>query len=441
MPTPAVPVKMKIVSGGQTGVDRAALDAALSLGVPAGGFCPAGRRAEDGPIPRHYPVQELPGAGYVERTAANVREADGTVIFHPGLVQGGTRATADFCREMKKPALLLDARQHSPESAARALEDFVRQNRIVILNVAGPRRSQWPAGSDYTRAVLAIFLRSWNAGPPPKISFVVPAHNEEHELPATLRALRAAADQAGESYELLVVDDASTDATAEIARSFDARVLTVQHRQIAAARNAGGRAARGEILFFVDADTHIAPEHVSGALEVIAAGGVGGGARVAMEGQLPVFTRLLVGLFSALYFGAGLGAGAFLFARRESFAQAGGFDEQYFAGEEVYFSLALRRLGRFRILPRPVVTSARKLRMHRPGFLFGQTLLILAGGPRALRKRERLALWYDGKRERPKPAPIPSPTPPSLGEESIRPEQAAIGAPAAIEVEPTVAGD
>ena len=88
---------MKIISGGQTGVDRAALDAALSLGVPTGGWCPEGRLDECGIIPPHYPLQELPGGGYMERTARNVSDADGTAIFHPGSLQGGTKATADFC--------------------------------------------------------------------------------------------------------------------------------------------------------------------------------------------------------------------------------------------------------------------------------------------------------------------------------------------------------
>lgn len=391
---------MKIISGGQSGVDRAALDAALSLGVPAGGFCPAGRVAENGIIPPHYPVEELPGGGYVERTARNVSDADGTAIFHPGSLRGGTMATADFCAEMNKPHLLIAVGETSPQEAARRLEEFVLKNQIAILNVAGPRLSQWPQGYDFAHTILTIFLESYAAGAAPKISFVIPAHNEEHELPQTLHTIQQAAEAAGQSFELIVVDDASTDATAQIAQRLGARVIAVQHRHIAAARNAGARAARGEILFFIDADTRIGPGHVRAGLEALAQGCIGGGARVVMEGRLSLPTRLLVALFSFLYFGSGLAAGAFLFARRKCFEQAGGFDEQYFAGEEVYLSLALKRLGRFQILPEPVVTSARKLRLHRPGFLFGQTFFILLGGKRALRRRDRLALWYDGKRER-----------------------------------------
>ena len=92
--------------------------------------------------------------------------------------------------------------------------------------------------------------------------------------------------------------------------------------------------------------------------------------------------------------------GAFLFMRRETFFAAGEFDEQYFAGEEVYLSLALNKLGRFRILDEPIVTSARKMRMHSSGLLLKQFLWVTFGGKRALRKREKLQLWYDGKRER-----------------------------------------
>ncbi len=392
---------MKIISGGQTGVDRAALDAAMSLGVSSGGFCPAGRLAEDGIIPPQYPVEELPGSGYVERTARNVRDGDGTVIIHLGLLQGGTKATADFCCEMKKASLLIDASAIAPNDAATRVAEFVRKNQIATLNVAGPRASEWPQGYDFARETLTIVLGQAAPGGAPKISFVIPAHNEEHELPETLRALRSAADAAGETYEVIVVDDASTDATAKIARNFAARVISIERRQIAASRNAGACAAWGEILFFVDADTHIAPSHTKGALDALAQGCVGGGARVDMEGRLSLFTRVLLRVFCVVYFGTGFGAGAFLFVRRAVFEDVGGFDEQYFAGEEVYFSLALRRRGRFKILREPVITSARKLRMHRPGVLLAQTFFILLRGPRALRTRDKLAVWYDGKRERP----------------------------------------
>lgn len=231
------------------------------------------------------------------------------------------------------------------------------------------------------------------------LSFIVPAHNEEHELPGTLCALRAAAKASGQAYEIVVVDDASTDATAELARRHGASVLSVNLRQIAAVRNAGARAARGEVFFFVDADTQIAPGHVTAAVAALEAGCSGGSARVKLDGEVPRWARIYFRIFATVYFAANLGVGAFMFARRETFEAAGGFDEQYFAGEEAYLSIALKKLGPFKVLPEPIVTSARKIRMHTPLFVVRQTFLIFFGGQGALRKRQNLDLWYDGKRE------------------------------------------
>jgi glycosyltransferase involved in cell wall biosynthesis len=232
------------------------------------------------------------------------------------------------------------------------------------------------------------------------LSFIVPAHNEEHELPEALNAIRAAAEASAEPFEIIVVDDASTDGTAEIAKRAGAVVLPVHCRQIAAVRNAGARIARGDIFFFVDADTRIFPEHVTDALKALGAGCAGGGARVVTEGFVPLWGHLFVGVFSFFYFTlANLGAGAFLFTTRENFELAGGFDEQFFAGEEVYFTIALKKLGRFKLLPRPIVTSGRKLRMHSAGYILKRSFTLLLGGKGAVRSREKLDIWYDGRRE------------------------------------------
>jgi glycosyltransferase involved in cell wall biosynthesis len=238
------------------------------------------------------------------------------------------------------------------------------------------------------------------------LSFIVPAYNEEHELPRALAALRAAAESSGQPYEIIVVDDASNDATAEIAKRAGAVVVPVHYRHIAAVRNAGARAACGDVFFFVDADTFIMPAHVAGALAALAAGCSGGGARVTPDGS-PLWGRVFVHLFSLGYFTiANLGAGAFLFTTRENFRAAGGFDEQFFAGEEVFFTMALKKLGRFILLREPIVTSGRKLRMHSARYVLGQSFALIVGGKRAVRSREKLDIWYDGKRETKMRAPV-----------------------------------
>jgi cellulose synthase/poly-beta-1,6-N-acetylglucosamine synthase-like glycosyltransferase len=231
------------------------------------------------------------------------------------------------------------------------------------------------------------------------LSFIVPAYNEELELPATLTAIRHAAASVEQGHEIIVADDASNDRTVEIANEFSARVVAIERRQIAAARNAGGRVARGDVLFFVDADTRISATHVTAALDALNCGCVGGSARIALDTAVPLWARIFFGLFCTFYFGANLGVGAFMFMRRETFTKVGGFDEQYFAGEEMYLTLALKKLGRFTILPEPITTSARKVRMHSGSHVLREWIAMMLGGQRALRKRDKLDLWYDGKRE------------------------------------------
>src|SRR6476659_3073239 len=234
----------------------------------------------------------------------------------------------------------------------------------------------------------------------PMISFIVPAYDEEHELSNTLAAIREAASGATEPHEIIVVDDASTDATPKIASDAGAKVISINRRQIAASRNAGARAAQGEYLFFVDADTRINRAHVSGGIAALEGGFAGGGARVAMDGVVPFWGRLLLRGFSSVYFGLNLGAGAFLFTTRHNFDFIGGFDEHYFAGEEVYFSLELKKLGGFKVLREPVVTSARKLRMYPAKDFLRKFFGVIVRGPRGVRSRAQLSLWYDGKREK-----------------------------------------
>jgi hypothetical protein len=151
---------VKIISGGQTGVDRAALDAALKYGVECGGWCPTGRLDEFGRIPDRYPVQELEAGGFTERTLRNVKDSDGTIIIYPGKLAGGTEQTVRFCIDRQQPHHLIDSSKVSAEDAAKLIADFVRKHKIDILNVAGPRQSEWPEGSDYACRALDIFAAS-----------------------------------------------------------------------------------------------------------------------------------------------------------------------------------------------------------------------------------------------------------------------------------------
>ncbi len=153
----------KVVSGGQTGVDRGALDAALETGFPCGGWAPEGRVAEDGRIPDRYPLRELAGAGYEERTLRNVLDSDGTAILFSETLEGGTRQTMLHCVEHGKPFELVDATRAGPREAALKLADFVERNRLSVLNVAGPRASKWPAAHAYAYATVKQLLENLEA--------------------------------------------------------------------------------------------------------------------------------------------------------------------------------------------------------------------------------------------------------------------------------------
>ena len=146
---------IKVVSGGQTGVDQGALAGALATGTACGGWCPEGRRSEEGPIPAMYPVAELPGAGYRERTLRNVLDSDGTAIIHDGELEGGTRLTWVFCEQHGRPSVLIDASALTRDQAVDALFEFVTANGLAVLNVAGPRASKWPGAFEYAHALVA----------------------------------------------------------------------------------------------------------------------------------------------------------------------------------------------------------------------------------------------------------------------------------------------
>jgi putative molybdenum carrier protein len=144
----------KIVSGGQTGVDRGALEAALTANFPCGGWVPWDRMAEDGVIADRYPLKPLPNGNYRQRTRQNVIDSDGTALLYYESLKGGTRLTRNLCALEKKPFILIDARRTAPGDAAEAIVKFIEENGIQVLNVAGPRLSGWALGHAYAMAVV-----------------------------------------------------------------------------------------------------------------------------------------------------------------------------------------------------------------------------------------------------------------------------------------------
>jgi glycosyltransferase involved in cell wall biosynthesis len=233
------------------------------------------------------------------------------------------------------------------------------------------------------------------------ISFIVPAYNEEALIGGTLEALNRAAETLGEMYEIVVADDASSDGTANIAEAHGARVVRVERRQIAATRNAGAREALGDKLIFVDADTRVNETVVRAAIDAMNRGAAGGGSGVNFDGKLPRYAERVHPAMMRIFRALGLACGCFLFCTRRAFEAAGGFDEKLFASEEITMSRALRRQGRFVVLRESVTTSGRKLRMYSGKDVLRLFAGILLAGPKALRSRDALEVWYGGRREDP----------------------------------------
>jgi hypothetical protein len=151
-------VSLKIISGGQTGADRAALEFAIKNGIPHGGWCPKGRRSEDGQIDAKYQLQESPSSNYLQRTEWNVRDSDGTVIFSISEhLSGGSLKTVEFANKHRKPHLHLSTA--SKDNAAQELQKWMHQNNVRVLNVAGPRASKEPKVAEFVITTLNVALK------------------------------------------------------------------------------------------------------------------------------------------------------------------------------------------------------------------------------------------------------------------------------------------
>ena len=230
------------------------------------------------------------------------------------------------------------------------------------------------------------------------LSVIIPAHDEERLLGATLQALRTATAHLPGGVEVIVVDDASTDRTADIARAGGARVLQVAHRHIAATRNAGAAVARGDRLLFLDADTRVDRKVIEAAVQALDRGAAGGGTAVRFAGPLPLHMRAMERASITLFRIAGITPGCFVFCTRAAFEAVGGFDERLFAAEDVAFGRALARHGRVAILREPVLTSARKMRTYSLGEKARFLARFAWDAPRMLRSREAMVFWYGGRR-------------------------------------------
>ena len=215
----------------------------------------------------------------------------------------------------------------------------------------------------------------------------------------TLEALHTAGRASNQAYEIVVADDASTDSTVEIALQNNAVIVSVAHRQIAATRNAGAKAASGDWFIFVDADTLVNESVVLAAIQAMRNGAVGGGSGMRFDEPSPLYARLLLCLVVRLFRATDLAAGCFLFCTRNAFDKVAGFDEDYFGAEELVMSRALKQQGKFLILKQTVTTSARKLRTYSMKEVVLLTFEIFRRGTKAVKQRDGMEFWYAERRK------------------------------------------
>jgi len=242
------------------------------------------------------------------------------------------------------------------------------------------------------------------------ISFAIPAHNEAESLPLAVRSIRESCAACGVVPEIVVANDASSDATAAVAEALGARVVSHDRRQIAATRNAAARASTHAIIIFLDADTQLTPRALVAILQALEAGALGGGTWATFDHGVGLWGKAALWItVRLLALGGGTG-GACVFCRREIFEKINGFDETFYAGEEVFFARSIAQHGRFAIIREPVITSGRKVRTFSVWELSRVVLRGIFSGGSSLKSRVGLDLWY-GER-RPDPAVAP-PTPPA----------------------------
>ncbi|MBZ0256533.1 glycosyltransferase [bacterium] len=226
-------------------------------------------------------------------------------------------------------------------------------------------------------------------------SFVIPAYNEERRIARCIASVRESMLALPREYEIIVADDDSDDATAATAEQLGARVVKSGKRNIGATRNVGAANAQGEIVVFVDADSMVTSETLCAMDEALQRGVIGGGAAIqwsSRAGFVADLCRIGWNTVSRLF---RMPAGSFFFVNKEAFDAVGGFNEAYFATEELHLGKDLKRLGRLTVVKAPILTSPRKVHEF-SGWEIGKMLLLISIAPkRTLKDRDKLHVWYE----------------------------------------------
>jgi len=239
----------------------------------------------------------------------------------------------------------------------------------------------------------------------PWVSFIIPAYNEAKLLPLTLHGIAQALGSWDEPWELIVCDNDSTDETAELARSLGARVIHEPIRQIARSRNAGASIAKGQWFVFIDADSIPSQALLNDLRETLKGDQVvGGGVTLCLDRALPAFWMMWVHAWNGISRCFRLAAGSFVYCRAEAFRETGGFPQDCYTGEEIWFSRKLKAWGRkhrmpFKVLHRhPLMTSARKVSLYSRGELLKTLICSMFLYPFVRHRRQAWFMWYDGRR-------------------------------------------
>lgn len=226
-------------------------------------------------------------------------------------------------------------------------------------------------------------------------SFVIPAYNEERRIARCIASVRESMLALPREYEIIVADDNSDDATAAIAEQQGARVARSGKRNIGATRNVGAANAQGEVVVFVDADSMVTSETLCAMDEALQRGAIGGGATIQWSSRAGFFANLALKTWNTISKTFAAPAGSFFFVNKEAFDAVGGFDEAYFATEELHLGKELKRLGRLTIVKAPILTSPRKVHEF-SGWEIGKMLLLISIAPRrTLKDRDKLNVWYE----------------------------------------------